>query len=108
VIRAVVHAPDLRDADGAILVLSAAKALCTRMKLVWADIGYRGPNLKEWIERECKWQLDIVKRPSKQSDDLSDNDSADAQATGSQGTLWRTKPAKIGFNWLSKSFLNSL
>ena len=35
------------------------------MKLVWADMGYRGQQLKEWIEQECKWELDIVKRPSK-------------------------------------------
>ena len=64
-IRAVVQAADLRDADGAIFVLSAAKAICTRLELVWADMGYRGLKLKEWIEQECKWQFDIVKRPSK-------------------------------------------
>jgi putative transposase len=46
-------------------VLSAAKALCSRMTLVWADMGYRGEKLKQWMERECPWQLDIVKRPSK-------------------------------------------
>lgn len=64
-IRVVVHSADLRDADGAILVLSAGKAISNRLELVWADMGYRGPKLKQWIEQECKWQLDIVKRPSK-------------------------------------------
>jgi putative transposase len=53
------------DRDGAILVLGAAKAVSERLKLIWADMGYRGQQLKEWIEQECKWELEIVKRPSK-------------------------------------------
>jgi len=53
------------DRDGAFLALAATKAVCDRMKLVWADMGYRGQQLKQWIEQECKWELDIVKRPSK-------------------------------------------
>ena len=65
VIRAVVHTADVLDRDGAFLVLAATKAVCDRMKLVWADMGYRGNHLKQWIEQECHWELDIVKRPSK-------------------------------------------
>jgi len=53
------------DRDGARLVLAAAKVVSERLELIWADMGYRGQGLKEWIEKECKWQLDIVKRPSK-------------------------------------------
>ena len=30
-----------------------------------ASMGYRGKHFKEWIEQEYKWELDIVKRPSK-------------------------------------------
>jgi putative transposase len=65
VIRAVVHSAALTDRDGARLVLSAAKVVSERLELIWADMGYRGQELKEWIEKECKWRLDIVKRPSK-------------------------------------------
>jgi putative transposase len=61
----VVHTADLTDRDGAFIVLAATKAVCDRMKLIWADMGYRGYQLKEWIEQGCKWELDIVKRPSK-------------------------------------------
>jgi putative transposase len=53
------------DRDGAFFVLAAAKAVCDRVKLGWADMGYRGNQLKQWVEQECKWELDIVKRPSK-------------------------------------------
>ena len=60
-----VHSADVLDRDGAFLVLAATKAVYDRMKLVWADMGYRGQQLKQWIEQECKWELDIVKRPSK-------------------------------------------
>jgi len=53
------------DRDGARLALAAVKVVSERLQLIWADMGYRGQGLKEWIEKECKWQLDIVKRPSK-------------------------------------------
>jgi putative transposase len=46
-------------------VLAAAKAVSDRVKLVWADMGYHGNQLKQWIEQECKWELDIVKRPGR-------------------------------------------
>jgi putative transposase len=65
VIRAVVHSAEVADRDGGRLVLAAAKVVCDRLELIWADMGYRGQGLKEWIEKECKWQLEIVKRPSK-------------------------------------------
>lgn len=65
VIRAVVHSADLADRDGAVLVLGAAKLVCGRLKMIWADMGYRGQLLKEWVEKECKWEMEIVKRPSK-------------------------------------------
>jgi putative transposase len=52
VIRAVAHPADITDRDGAVLVLGAAKGVCDRLKLIWADMGYRGQLLKEWIEDE--------------------------------------------------------
>jgi putative transposase len=53
------------DRDGAFLVLTAAKAVGDRLRLIWADMGYRGQELKEWIEKECGWELEVVKRPGK-------------------------------------------
>ncbi len=53
------------DRDGAFLVLGAAYGVCERLKLIWADMGYRGERLKQWIEQELQWKMEIVKRPSK-------------------------------------------
>jgi putative transposase len=61
----VVHSADVTDRDGGRLVLAAAKVVGDRLELIWADMGYRGQGLKEWIEEECKWQMEIVKRPSR-------------------------------------------
>jgi putative transposase len=65
VIRVVVHKADLTDGDGGRLVLAAAKTIGDRLKLIWADMSYRGQSLKGWIEQECGWELEVVKRPNK-------------------------------------------
>jgi putative transposase len=62
-IRVVAHSAALLDRDGAFLVLAGAYLLCARLKLVWADMGYRGERLKAWIEQECGWKMEIVKHP---------------------------------------------
>lgn len=43
----------------------AADAVCDRLKLIWADMGYRGARLKAWIEQELEWQVEIAQRPRK-------------------------------------------
>src|SRR5947209_3287403 len=53
------------DRDGAFFVLGADYPLCARLKLIWADMGYRGARLKAWVEQELEWKMEIVKRPSK-------------------------------------------
>jgi transposase len=53
------------DRDGAFFVLGAAYGVCERLKLIWADMGYRGEKLKTWIEQQLEWKMEIVKRPSK-------------------------------------------
>jgi transposase len=46
-------------------VLGAAFAISKRLRHIWADMGYRGQPLKQWVETECGWELEIVNRPSK-------------------------------------------
>jgi transposase len=53
------------DRDGAFFVLGAAYALCDRLQLTWADLGYRGERLRTWVEQECEWKMEIVQRPRK-------------------------------------------
>ncbi len=63
--NAVVHSAAVMDRDGAFFVLGAAYAVCERLKLIWADMGYRGTKLKAWIEQELEWKMEIVQRPRK-------------------------------------------
>lgn len=62
-IKVVVHSAAVTDRDGAVLLLAAVKAISWRLKLIWADMGYRGAEFKQWIKEFCKWKLEIVKRP---------------------------------------------
>ncbi len=55
----------IQDRDRAKFVLEEARLRFRRLKLVWADGGYRGA-LVEWTLSVCRWVLEIVKR----SDDM--------------------------------------
>jgi putative transposase len=57
----VVHTANIQDRDGAKQVLGKAKSCFPRLRLVWADGGYRG-NLIDWVKQVCGWTLEIVKR----------------------------------------------
>jgi len=56
-----VHAASVQDRDGAKLLLDKAKHCFTRLRLIWADGGYKG-KLVKWVHRTCGWTLEIVKR----------------------------------------------
>jgi putative transposase len=58
-----VHAAGIQDRDGARLLFDKIKARFPRLTLIWADGGYAGPKLGEWVKRACHWVLEIVKRP---------------------------------------------
>jgi putative transposase len=55
----VVHAANLQDRDGAKLVFLRAKRHYPRVRLLWADGGYRG-KLVHWVTPVCHWTLTIV------------------------------------------------
>jgi len=60
----VVHAADVQDRDGAKQVLALLATKFRRLRLVWADSGYRG-QLAEWVRavrHRDKVRLEIVKR----------------------------------------------
>jgi putative transposase len=61
----VVHAANIQDRDGAMIVLGKAKGKFPRLELIWADGGYAG-KLIDWAKQFCGWILEIVKR----SDDV--------------------------------------
>ena len=62
VLCVVVHSAQLQDRDGARLLFERIRTRFPRLRLVWADAGYAGPKLGEWLKSVCRWVLEIVKR----------------------------------------------
>jgi putative transposase len=60
----IVHAANIQDRDGAKLVCLRAKRHCPRLRVIWADGGYRG-KLVRWVATTCRWTLTIVKHGGK-------------------------------------------
>ena len=58
----VVHPADIQDRDGARLLLPRLLGRFSRLKLIWADGGYRG-KLADWAWVRGGWTLEIVQRP---------------------------------------------
>ena len=63
-LKAHVHAADITDRDGALLLLKKLDGAFPRLQHVWADMGYSG-HAVEWIKEQMGWTIEIVKRPSK-------------------------------------------
>jgi putative transposase len=52
----------VQDRDGAKLLFAKILNACKRLKIVWADGGYRGA-LRQWVKERFEWTLEIVLRP---------------------------------------------
>jgi putative transposase len=63
--RVLVPPADLRDADMAPWLLAAAYEAFDRLQPIWADMAYRGQQLRAWIAEPWGWVLEIVQRPSR-------------------------------------------
>jgi putative transposase len=44
-------------------LFAAAYAAFDRLQHIWADMAYRGQQLRAWIMEQCGWHLEIVERP---------------------------------------------
>ena len=59
----IVHAADIQDRDGGVLLMSALFGLFPFLLKLYADSGYQGPKFQEGLERVCcQINLEIVKR----------------------------------------------
>jgi len=61
ILALVVHAGNVQDRDGAKSVLARLGKRFPRLRLIWADGGYRG-QLVAWVEQVFQLTLTIVKR----------------------------------------------
>jgi transposase len=59
----IVHAADIQDRDGGILLMSALFGMFPFLLKLYADSGYQGPKFQEGLKRVCRQiNLEIVKR----------------------------------------------
>jgi transposase len=61
--HAVVHAADLQDRDGGVLLMGALFGLYPFLLKLYADGGYQGPEFQAGLRRVCRQvEVEIVKR----------------------------------------------
>ncbi len=58
-----VGAANENDREGVKLVLENMKRKYNKVVKMWADMGYQGKDLKNYIKQEYEIELEIVKRP---------------------------------------------
>jgi putative transposase len=64
-IAVVVSSANVQDYHGAKPVLEKVKGRCPRLKVVWVDGIYEKEWLIDWVESECGWDLQVIKRTDK-------------------------------------------
>jgi hypothetical protein len=61
--QAIVHAADIQDRDGGVLLMGALFGLYPFLPKLYADSGYQGPNFQVGLRSACRQvNLEIVKR----------------------------------------------
>jgi putative transposase len=86
VLLVMVHAASVQQQEGARRVFEPIQGRHPGLRLVWAEAGYTGQWLLDWVAANCAWILEIVSRPE-----------------GSQGFVWlpRRWLVEPTFGWLS-------
>ena len=62
----VVHAADVGEREGARWVLHVTQRWWHALQKLWADQGYSGDDLAQWLLREYGITLEVVSRPADQ------------------------------------------
>jgi transposase len=63
VLEAIVHAADLQDRDGGVLLLATLFGLFPFLRKLYGDAGYQGPKFQNALQRVLRRvKLEIVKR----------------------------------------------
>jgi putative transposase len=65
VMKVKVHPANLADRDGVRMLLKEATETFPNLRHLWADAGYRGKALREWITERLGLSLEIVQRRSR-------------------------------------------
>jgi len=60
---AIIHAADMQDRDGGVLLMSTMFGLFPFLLKLYADSGYQGPKFRQGLQRVCRQiNVEIVKR----------------------------------------------
>ena len=59
-----VHPANISDQAGAKLLLEKFKHSFPRLRLIWADGGYDGQPMIDWVQQVCGWIWQVIKRPA--------------------------------------------
>jgi hypothetical protein len=61
--QAIVHAADVQDRDGGVLLMASMFGLFPFLLKLYADSGYQGPKFQQGLSRVCRQvNVEIVKR----------------------------------------------
>ena len=64
VLAVFVHKASIQEREGAKPLLPRAKAKgFARLKLIWADAGYNGQPMRDWVLNLAGWLFEVVQRP---------------------------------------------
>ena len=62
--EAVVHAADVQDRDGGVLLVASLFGMYPFLLKLYADAGYQGPKFQQGMARVCRSvNVEIVRRP---------------------------------------------
>ena len=62
-LRIKVHTANIGEREGGQLLLSELQKAHPKIELIWADMGYSGPEFASWVQTETGATVEIVKRP---------------------------------------------
>jgi hypothetical protein len=61
--NAIIHAADIQDRDGGVLVMATLFGLYPFLLRLYADAGYQGPKFRQGLRRVCRRvNVEIVRR----------------------------------------------
>ena len=63
ILHLLVHEANIQDYRGGKCLLAPLKGVFPRLKLMWADSGYKKEGFCEWVKAELGWEVEIVEHP---------------------------------------------
>jgi putative transposase len=63
ILQVLVHEANIQDACGGKLLLAPLKGIFPRLKLIWADSGYKKEGFGEWVKATLGWDVEVVEHP---------------------------------------------